>query len=475
MHSKALAAAAATLLLLGCSAPEPAPYGALPTPAQVKWQQMETNMFCHFGPNTFTGAEWGDGAEPEDIFNPSGLDCLQWASTAAAAGFKGIIITAKHHDGFCLWPNPVSTHTVAQSKWMDGKGDVLRSLSDACREQGLGFGIYISPWDRHDSRYGTPEYNDVFRRTLESALTGYGPVFEQWLDGACGEGPSGKRQVYDWELFDSEILSHQPDAIIFSDVGPGCRWVGNERGIAGETSWSRLDADVFTPGAGAPHPDTLAAGNVYGDKWIPSETDVSIRPGWFYRESEDLKVKSLRELLDIYYSSVGRNSLLLLNVPPDSRGRIHEADSVRLMELRSALDSIFKTDLAQGARAKASQTRRGRHFSPKHLFDCDFDTYWAAPDGVTEASIEIDLPSERKFNRLVIQEYIPLGQRVASFKAEALSGGEWTEIASGTTIGYKRILKVPDTLTGKIRIRITRSLAPPVISSVGLYMDSVCL
>ncbi len=340
--------ALAALLLASCTTQE-APFGALPTPEQIEWQDMELNMFCHFGPNTFTGLEWGEGTEAEDLFNPTDLDCRQWARTAKAAGFKGIIITGKHHDGFCLWPNPVSKHTVRESSWRGGRGDVLKELSEACAEEGIKFGIYISPWDRHDPTYGTEAYNEVFRQTLESALSGYGPVFEQWFDGACGEGPNGKRQVYDWELFHSEVFKWQPQAVVFSNIGPGCRWVGNERGEAGRTSWSTFSPDLH----GALHEELpgdyesyLTQGDAGGEAWIPSETDVSIRPGWFWKESENSQVKSVKQLLDIYYKSVGRNSLLLLNVPPDTRGRIHEIDSVRLMEFRQALDNIFADNLA---------------------------------------------------------------------------------------------------------------------------------
>ena len=471
MVRRIIIALAATALLSACSSPTP--YGAIPSEAQVRWQQMEMNMFCHFGPNTFTGEEWGTGDEPEDIFNPESLDCRQWARTAKAAGMKGIIITGKHHDGFCLWPNPMSSHTVASSPWMDGKGDVLKELSAACREEGLGFGVYISPWDRNDPRYGTPEYNEVFRKTVESALSNYGPVFEQWFDGACGEGPSGKKQVYDWNLFNSEVFELQPDAVIFSDVGPGCRWVGNERGKAGKTSWSRLSTEGFSPGAGAPPTDTLTQGNIYGEKWIAPEADVSIRPGWFYRESEDNAVKSLQDLLDIYYGSVGRNALLLLNVPPDKRGLIHMADSVRLMEFRAALDEIFAEDLAAGAKVRASASRAGRRFSPAKLTDGNYDTYWAAPEGRDTVTIELRLLEKRTFNRILLQEYIPLGQRVASFEAEVFENGSWSPAASETTIGYKRIVLTRDVTTDRIRVKITKSLAPPVLSGFSLYMDNI--
>ena len=460
------------LALSACGPGQPAPMDVIPTQAQVRWQQMETNLFVHFGPNTFSGKEWGDGTEAEDMFNPTAMDCRQWAATAAAAGFKGIIITAKHHDGFCLWPNPVSTHTVAQSKWMDGKGDVLKALSEACKEYGLKFGVYISPWDRNDPHYGSPEYNDVFVKTLQSALGDYGPVFEQWFDGANGEGPNGKRQEYDWPLFHKTVRSLQPDAQMFSDVGPGCRWVGNEEGSAGRTNWSTLDTEGFSPGAGSPPVDTLNRGNRHGKNWIPAETDVSIRPGWFWRESENGRVKSVQQLLRIYYESVGRNSLLLLNVPPDTRGRIHEADSARLREFRAALDEIFAKDLAADALLEAS-AERGNRYKAANLQDGKYDSYWAVPDEERTPTLTVTFPEERTFNRVLLQEYIPLGQRVSSFAIDVLSEGQWKEVAAETTIGYKRIVLIPETSTQALRIRITGADACPVLNNLEIYQDRI--
>lgn len=469
-----LAGSVCALCFAACAPEAPAPYGAVPTPQQVAWQQMETNMFCHFGPNTFTSAEWGTGRESADVFAPTALDCRQWAATAAAAGMKGIIITAKHHDGFCLWPNPVCQHTVAQSAWRDGKGDILRELSEACREYGLKFGVYISPWDRNDPAYGTDEYNEVFRRTLESALGDYGQVFEQWFDGACGEGPNGKRQVYDWKLYHREVYKHQPEAIIFSDIGPGCRWIGNEAGYAGETCWSTLDTVGRAPGGNIER-EALNCGEVGGEAWIPGEADVSIRPGWFYKPSENDRVKSLDDLLNIYYASVGRNALLLLNVPPDTRGRIHEVDSTRLREFRAALDEIFAVDLAAGAAAEADNIRGGcAKYGPQNLLDGDYDTYWATDDDITTATLTVRLDGEKTFNRIQLQEYIPLGQRIAAFRVEALdTAGEWAEIARGTTVGYKRILLTDRITTRALRIRIDEALACPVLNGLGLYLDEV--
>lgn len=457
-----------------CSVQEPAPFGVTPTKAQVEWQKNEYTMFVHFGPNTFTGAEWGSGKEKAEIFNPTALDCGQWASVAKAAGMKGIILTAKHHDGFCLWPNPVSNHTVAQSPWKDGKGDVLKELSEACREYDLGFGIYISPWDRNDPHYGTDEYNDVFVQTLEHALGSYGHVFEQWFDRACGEGPNGKQQVYDWPLFNSTVLKMQPDAIIFSDYGPGCRWVGNESGSAGRTCWSTINVNEDFTGPALSLKD-LNVGIKGGNHWAAAETDVSIRPGWFWRESENSKVKSLQHLLKIYYESVGRNSLLLLNVPADSRGLIHEVDSVRLMELRAALDEIFSVDLSEGAEVDASNVRGGsRRFKPQNLLSDDYDKYWAVDDSVTTASFVVTLPEARTFNRVQLQEYIPLGQRVSAFSIDALAeDGSWQSIARETTIGYKRIVHVPTTTTTAVRVNIEESEACPVLNGFALFMDNI--
>lgn len=475
MNLKNLSLIAAAAAVMACNTvTPPAPYGALPSDAQVEWQKMEYNMFVHFGPNTFTSAEWGDGTESADIFAPEALDCRQWAATAKAAGMKGIIITAKHHDGFCLWPNPVSQHTVAQSSWRDGKGDVLKELSEACKEYGLEFGIYISPWDRNDPHYGSDAYNDVFVKTLEHALGSYGEVFEQWFDGACGEGPNGKKQTYDWPLFYSTVYKMQPDAIIFSNVGPGCRWVGNEYGSAGRTCWGTMNVGELTPSSPADC-DILNEGEADGEKWVAAETDVSIRPGWFWRESENEKVKTVQELLKIYYESVGRNSLLLLNVPADKRGLLHEVDSVRLMELRAAIDEIFAVNLAEGGAAEAADVRgNSGKYAAANILDADYDTYWATDDDVTAASFTVTLPEARQFNRVQIQEYIPLGQRVAAFSVEALGeDGQWRTIANETTVGYKRIVHTPVTVATAVRVNIEEALACPVINGFALYMDNI--
>lgn len=460
-------------LFTSCNVSDPDQFGAIPNKSQVEWQQMEYNMFIHFGPNTFSGAEWGDGKENANIFNPTELDCRQWAETAKKAGMKGIIITAKHHDGFCLWPNPVSGHTVAQSSWRDGKGDVLKELSEACNEYGLKFGIYISPWDRNDPHYGTDEYNNIFVKTLEDALGNYGPVFEQWFDGACGEGPNGKVQIYDWNLFNSTVFKMQPEAIIFSNFGPGCRWVGNEKGYSGRTCWSTVYSDgTYT---GRTDNDILNTGQKGGNAWIPAETDVSIRPGWFWKERENTEVKSLQHLLKIYYESVGRNSLLLLNVPADTRGLIHETDSTRLMELRAAIDEIFSNDLTVGATIEAENVRgNSNRFKAENMLNDNYDSYWAVDDGIKSVSFTVNLPEKRTFNRVQLQEYIPLGQRVSEFSIEVLDEeGKWKTVANETTIGYKRILLTPTVSTKSVRVNIEKSEAAPILNRFALFKDDI--
>lgn len=473
---KALTAGALCLSLFSLSCTQqvdpPAPYGALPSEKQINWHQLEYYMFMHFGPNTFTDVEWGDGKEDPKVFNPSNLDARQWASTAKAAGMKGIIITAKHHDGFCLWPSNYSTHTVRESPWKDGKGDVLRELSDACKEYGLLFGVYLSPWDQNHPSYGTPEYNQVFANTLNEVLTQYGDVFEQWFDGANGDAHKGKKQVYDWNLFHETVYKNQPQALIFSDIGPDCRWMGNERGVAGETNWATLNIAGFEPGLGAPPTEVLNSGNMNGEKWVPAEVDVSIRPGWFYSPSTDDKVKTIEHLTDIYYTSVGRNSNLLLNVPPTREGRIHKNDSTRLMEFKKVIDESFANDLMKGAKMNASNTRgKSSQYGTSNITDGSFDTYWASDDNVKQVTLEIELPKKETFNRFMVQEYIPLGQRITAFSLDIWNDetNDWQRIADATTIGYKRILRFPMVTASKLRMNIEDAFACPTINNIGLY------
>lgn len=457
--------------LATAQAQEIAPYGALPSKYQLEWQDMEYYMFVHFGPNTFTDNEWGHGDESPDIFNPTNFDARQWARTAKLAGMKGIIVIAKHHDGFCMFPSKYSTHTVRESKWMNGKGDVLRDVAAACKEYGLKFGVYLSPWDRNHPAYGTPEYNEVFANMLKEVNSNYGPVFEQWFDGANGEGPNGKKQVYDWNLFNNTVLSKQPQAIIFSDIGPGCRWMGNEDGYVGTTNWSTLNVTGHEPGKQAPPLATLNHGDEDGEKWVPAECDASVRASWFYSPSTDDKVKSLQELLNIYYASVGRNGNLLLNVPADRRGLIPAGDSIRLMEFRRMREAIFKTNLARGAKVTVDAIRKNNaKVSAANLTDGNENTYWATPDDVKTGTITLTFAKPVTFNRVMAQEYIALGQRVKAWSVEIWENGTYREVATGTTIGHKRILVLPaNVTTTKVRINIQDAKACPVISEVQLY------
>lgn len=445
----------------------PKPTGPVPNKYQLEWQDMEYYMFIHFGPNTFTDKEWGHGDEDPKVFNPKKLDARQWARTAKAAGMKAIIITAKHHDGFCLFPSKFSTHTVRESAWKDGKGDVLKELSAACKEYGLKFGVYLSPWDRNHPDYGTPQYNDVFAKTLNEVHTQYGPIFEQWFDGAKGENE--KKQQYDFPKFYEVVRKNNPQAIIFSDIGPDARWMGNENGVAGATNWSTLNTDGFGVGADAPPAAVLNTGNEGGKYWIPAEVDVSIRPGWFYSAATDNKIKTLRELVSIYNTSVGRNSNLLLNVPVNRDGLIHPADSTRLMELRKYLDQAYKTNLAKGMKVTSFPTSKSS-FSMKNLTDGNPATFWAI-DGVLKSStIFIDLGKPVTFNQVVLQEFIKLGQRVKLFSVSYWDGQKYTSLGEYTTIGHKRIISFPNVTGSKIRVDLPElSGANPALSEIGVY------
>lgn len=456
-----------TLVAVSCvSNIPPEPYGAVPSERQLLWHNMKYHAFIHFGPNTFTDIEWGQGNESPDIFNPSELDCRQWAKAIKDAGMEGALITAKHHDGFCLWPSAYSTHTVRESQWLNGQGDVLKDLSDACREYDLKFGIYVSPWDRNHPSYFTDEYNTVFKNMLEEVLTNYGEVYYVFFDGAFSVGPDGKRQEYDWAGFTEVVRRCQPNAVIFSDAGPDVRWIGNERGYAAETNWCTVKKGLFYPGIGGVN-DQLQTGHEDGELWIPAEVNTSIRPGWFYHKEEDDRVKSLNRLIDNWYHSVGMNGNFLLNLPPDTRGLIHENDIQRLMELKTYLDEAFSLNLLMGASARATQTR-GKLFSANKTIDGNPETYWATDDHVLNASIELDFGQPKKINTLLIQEYITLGQRVKSFSIEAQIDDKFEQIATGVTIGNRRLVKFNTITTQKLKINISAK-ASPLISNLEVY------
>jgi alpha-L-fucosidase len=419
-------------------------FGPTPTNVQLQWHEKEFYLFIHFGPNTFTDLEWGHGSEDPNVFNPTAIDCNQWARIAKASGAKGIILTAKHHDGFSLWPSKYSTHTVRESKWMDGKGDVVKMLADACKKEGIEMGVYISPWDRNHPAYGTPQYNEIYIQTMKELLTGYGKFFELWWDGANGEGPNGKKQIYDFNRFKDSALAYQPQLIIFSDIGPHARWIGNENGIIGETNWNLLDTAGFKRGEGAPANDTLNSGNFNGKNWIPAEADVSIRKGWFYHAEEDNTVKSGKTLFDLYLKSVGRGGNLLLNVPPNRKGLFAPQDSAALMDFKRIKDNAFKTNLFKNAKVLR-----------------------------TKNSVEIHLKAPVEINAIQLKEILSFGQRVIQFE---ISGGNtvklFTPIAKGTTIGHKRIITFPTQKLKYIRILIKEAKATPILGDISGYLFS---
>lgn len=447
-----------------------------PTPAQLRWQQLELTAFFHFGINTFTNKEWGDGTEDEKLFNPTELDARQWVSVCKRAGIRQVILTAKHHDGFCLWPSKYTEHSVKNSPWKGGKGDVVREVSNACKEMGIGFGVYLSPWDRNNKAYGTEAYNDYFVNQLTELLTNYGKIDEVWFDGANGEGPNGKKQVYDFPRWYKLIRKLQPKAVI-AIMGPDVRWVGTESGYGREQEWSVIPFDasgIKTTAEGSQtsvdrKPIGDMTGNVLGSRekilkakalgWYPAETDVSIRPGWFYHSNEDKEVKTPEKLMDIYFNSVGRNSVLLLNIPPDRRGLLSDADVESLMGWKRLRDKLFSVNLAgKLGPVKPGQARQA-----------------TGGNGGQEYVLQVDLPKASTFNVCSLQEDISKGQRVESWVLEGFQDGEWKKITEGSTIGYKRLLKFDPYTTTKVRLRILSSRLEPYIKAVGLYNYSVAV
>ena len=417
-------------------------FGPTPTEQQLAWHEKEFYLFMHFGPHTFTNLEWGKGSEDPNVFNPTQIDCNQWASIAKASGAKGIIITAKHHDGFSLWPSKFSKHTVRESKWMDGKGDVIKMLSEACKRAGIEMGVYISPWDRNHPQYGTPAYNDIYIQTMKELLTGYGKFTELWWDGANGEGPNGKKQVYDFTRFKDSAMSYQPNIVIFSDIGPHIRWVGNENGLINETNWNLLDTAGFKRGEGAPPNDTLNRGNFNGKNWIGAEADVSIRKGWFYHAEEDSTVKSGKTLFNLYLKSVGHGGNMLLNVPPNRKGLIAPEDSAALMDFRKIRQQAFSIDL-----------------------------FYYASVSFTDNGMKIHIKQPVKLNAIQLKEKIEFGQRVISFEVKAGSNAQdAVKIFEGTTIGHKRIIQFPTTTANYFEINILSTKATPLLFPASGYL-----
>ncbi len=458
----------------------PKPVLPLPTKNQIAYNEMERNAFIHFGLNTFNDMEWGYGDSPASTFNPSELDAEQWCKVIKDAGLKGVVLTCKHHDGFCLWPYDGTEYSVKNSPWRDGKGDLVREVSDACRKYGLKFGVYLSPWDRNSTLYGSPEYIDYFRDQLTDLLTNYGEIYEVWFDGANGgtgyyDGADEKRSVdrktyYDWPKTIELVRKLQPNALLFSDAGPDVRWCGNESGVGGKTNWATLRKDEAWPGW--PHYKELTAGHEDGDYWVPSEINTSIRPGWFYHKSEDHKVKTVSGLMDYFYESVGRNGTALINFPVDSRGLIHENEATNVTKWQKLLEKEFAHNLLQDVDNILASNHRGNssEFGGDKVNDADKNTYWSTDDELIKSSLTFEFKQATTFNRFLVQEYIKLGQRVSKFTLEILDkDNKWKQIASETTIGYKRILRLPNVSTTKIRFTVVDAKACPTISNVAIY------
>ena len=465
----------------------PPPYGAVPTPRQLAWHRMEYTAFLHFTVNTFTDKEWGYGDEDPNIFQPVKFDADAIAGALQAAGAAGLILTCKHHDGFCLWPTKTTEHSIRASSWRGGKGDVVGDLARAAQRHGLKFGVYLSPWDRNNAAYGTPKYIEIYRQQLTELLTQYGPIFEVWHDGANGgDGFYGgarekrtidKRTYYDWPKTWDLVRSLQPGAVIFSDVGPDVRWVGNERGIAGDPCWATYDpvgADGGPASPGDVRERESPAGHRHGSRWLPAECDVSIRPGWFWHESENSRVKTPAQLIDLYYRSVGRGANLLLNVPPNRDGLLQAEDVASLAGLRNYLRATFAVDLASKAKASASNVRgKDTTFAAANLVDGKPDTAWATDDEVLTAEALLDFGRAVKFNVIAVAEDIRYGQRVDAFAIDGWGGGDWQQLASGASIGPRRFLRLDKPAEStRLRLRVTQASASPVLSQLGVFAES---
>jgi alpha-L-fucosidase len=478
-------AAAAQRTFAAAPAP-PAPYGALPTARQLRWHELEVYSFLHFTVNTFTDREWGNGDEDPSIFNPVDFDADAIVSALKAGGMRGVILTCKHHDGFCLWPTRTTEHSVRNSSWRGGKGDVVKEISEAARRQGLRFGVYVSPWDRNHAQYGHPEYVPIYREQLRELLTGYGPIFEVWHDGANGGtgyygGANEKRTIdkasyYGWPATWELIRSLQPDAVIFSDVGPDIRWVGNEKGFANETDWATYDPKGTDGGAASPgnvQAKESGTGTRHGAHWLPAECDVSIRPGWFWHPKENERVKTAAQLMDLYHLSVGRGASFLLNVPPDRRGLLGENDVASLRAFGERLRKTFDENLAAGSKASASNVRGKNHaYRAANLLDGSRETYWATDDSLTSAEAIVEFRQPVALNVIRLRENIGLGQRVDGFALDVWHEGAWQDFGKGTSIGSCRLIKSPSVVSAaKVRLRITAASACPAISELGVFLD----
>jgi alpha-L-fucosidase len=480
-----LALSVTLLTLTAVAADPPAPHGPVPGAAQLAWHETEFYGFIHFTINTFTDKEWGYGDESPALFNPTEFDADQIVTTSKDAGMEALILTCKHHDGFCLWPSEFTEHDIAASPYQDGQGDIVREIADACARHGLKFGVYLSPWDRNHPEYGRPGYVTYFRNQLRELLTNYGDIFEVWFDGANGGdgyygGANETRTIdrttyYGWEETYALVRELQPGAVMFSDVGPDIRWVGNESGYAGDPCWATytpIGRDGQPPAPGQTDYKLAEHGHRDGEFWMPAECDVSIRPGWFYHEKEDRRVRTPENLVELYYKSVGHGASFLLNLPPDRRGQIHENDVRALRGFRRILDQTFSADFTQGAVVHASNTRGDdAAYSPDNVLDGDRTTYWATDDSVLTPELVLDLGEPKTFNVVSLREYLPLGQRIDNWAIDIREGDGWKEFAAGSAIGARRLVRGDAVTTDQVRLRITKAAACPAISMLSLHRE----
>lgn len=449
----------------------PAPWGATPNARQLRWHALQACAFVHFGMNTMTGREWGDGSDPAATFNPSGFDADQIAACARDTGLRGLIFTAKHHDGFCLWPSAYTDYSIRNSPFRDGKADLVREMSDACRRHGLAFGVYLSPWDRHHAEYGRPAYIEYYRNQLRELLTSYGEIFEMWFDGANGGdgwygGARERRQIdaaryYDWPTTWRLVHELQPKAALWGASGSELRWVGNEQGFAGDPCWATMDTGPYSE-------EKNMHGVRNGAVWRPAEADVSIRPGWFWKAREDGQVKTPAALLKIYLESVGRGAGLLLNIPPDSSGRVPERDAASLRTWGALLRQTFAVNLARGARVSASSEYPG--CGAAQLLS-EQDGYWCAGENATASSVELALADDQRFDLVRVREYLPLGQRVGAIAIDAWQDGGWREVAQAPSVGSERLLRLASPVrTTRVRLRVLDATASPALCAFGLFL-----
>ncbi len=474
------------LMISSVFASPPAPYGPLPSEAQLQWHQLEQYAFCHFTINAFTDKEWGYGDESPELFDPTDFDADEIVQVAKAAGLKAFVLTCKHHDGFCLWPTKTTGHNISKSPWKNGQGDLVKEFSDAARRHGLKFGVYLSPWDRNNTHYGTPEYINVFRAQLTELLMNYGEICEIWFDGANGgdgyyAGARETRKIdrstyYDWENTWKICRKLQPNAVIFSDVGPDIRWCGSESGFAKYPCWATytpVGLDGKKPAPGAVEYKRGLHGTVDGKYWLPAEVNFPVRPGWFYHKSQDSKVKTPKQLLDRYFSAVGFGGSFFPNLSPDQRGRLHANDVYALTTFGNIIRELYSKNYAEGATVSAGVIRKagsGEDYSPSNVLDRDIETYWATPDGTKSATVTVELDGVQQFDVIRLGEPIHLGQRIRKFIVDVRVNGQWRQwVKNGSSVGAHVLFRKDVVSADAVRIRILESAACPLLSEVSLW------